>query len=149
MNHTDTRNSRPSLFAGAILLLLTPTVSSGVIQISDSPVSGGEINPNYRLTTDGSRVVYPGDLTTDNVDELYAASTTSAGTQITLNNTPVAGGEVSVFSLELTADGSRVVYRGDLTTDGVNELYSASTSAAGTQITLNNTPVLGGVAAPS
>ena len=115
-------------------------------QLNNTPVPGGGVKygggEDAAATADSSRVVYRGDLTTDNVFELYSASTTASGTQITLNNMPTPGGDV--YNFAPTANGSRAVYRGDLTTDNVYEIYSALTTAAGTQITLNNTPAPGG-----
>lgn len=115
------------------------------IKLSSSAFADGYVL-NVALTADSSRAVYIGALTTSaDIYEIYSASTTAAGTQIRLNNTPVAGGSVSASTTPLlTTDGSRVIYTGDLSTDNVNELYAASTTAAGTQIKLNNTPVSGG-----
>jgi len=48
------------------------------------PGCGGTVF-DYGLTFDGVRVVYRGDLTTDNVFETYSASTSAAGTPINLS----------------------------------------------------------------
>lgn len=133
---------------GVTELYSASTTATGTqIKISNTPVAGGDVSSNIQLTSDGSRALYTGDLTTNTVTELYSASTTASDTQIKLNDTPVAGGNVLAF--ETTADGSRAVYRGDLSTDGTNELYSASTTATGTQIKLNDTPVSGGLVSNS
>ncbi len=133
---------------GEFELYSASTTTAGTqIKLSNTPVTGGDVEDvnGYMLTPDGSRVVYRGDLNVDNEYNLYGASTTSSGTQIQLNNTPVSGGDVRSDSWKLTPDGSRVIYRGDLDTDSLVELYSASTTAAGTQIKLNSAISAGSV----
>ena len=73
----------------------------------------------------------------------YAQVGALAAAPLRLNNAPVVGG-IQSGGFQPTRDGYRVIYRGDLTGDEIYELYSASTSAAGTQIKLSTTPVTGG-----
>lgn len=112
------------------------------IRISNPPVTGGGLIGAIKISPDGARVVYDGDFTTDNVRELYSASTTVSGTQIKISETVVGAGFLAEFKFPATGD--RVVYRGSLDSNAVFELYSASTTAAGTQVKLNDTPVAGG-----
>jgi hypothetical protein len=122
------------------------TAAGTQIKLSNTLVVGGQVYPNaiFKITADSSRVVYNGSLNTAGVDELYSASTTAAGTQIKLNSDPVSGGDVSLNNINLTPDSARAIYLGDLDTDSVVELYSASTTAAGTQIKLSNTFIIDG-----
>jgi hypothetical protein len=120
------------------------TATGTQIKLNDTPVAGSGGVGSFTITPDSSRVIYTGDLITSGVYDLYSTSATAAGTQIKLNNLPVAGGNVTQSFIFPTLDSSRVIYGGDLTTDGVVELYSASTTAAGTQIKLSDTPVTGG-----
>lgn len=92
-------------------------------------------------TPSGTRAVFAGELATDGLMELFSSPIDSAGNQIKLNNTPVAGGEVFnglLNQFRVTGDGSTVVYLGDLVTDGVQALFRASTTAAGTQTALSS-----------
>jgi predicted secreted protein len=83
-------------------------------------------------------VIYRGDLNAINVSEIFSASTTTAATQIKLNDAPAVNGAVN--SATVTPDGSRTIFAGDVTTNEVFELYSASTSAPGTQTRLTDLP---------
>ena len=112
------------------------------LKLNNTPVAGGNVSDPQLASSDSSRVAYRGNLLNSGIIEVFAASTSAAGTQIRLNSTPITGGNAD--AVRVTPDGSRVIYTGDLSTDGVRELYAASSSAAGTQIKLNNTPVAGG-----
>jgi Tol biopolymer transport system component len=120
------------------------TTAGTQIRLNDTPVTGGDVFYDFVLTPDGGRALFRGDVLTDGVTEVFSVSTTAAGTQIRVSSTPVASGDVYADTLAVTPDGSRVVYAGDMTTNGMVELYSASTTSAGAQVRLTNTPVLGG-----
>jgi hypothetical protein len=122
---------------GLSALYSSSTTTSGTqLDLSSTTLAGTGVSSDYQLVADGSRVVYRGTLSKDNVVELYSASTTASGTQVGLSSTALT--EAEIFDFQLTPDGNRVFYRGDLTTGNRFELYSASTTASGTQIKLNN-----------
>ncbi|MGH8045853.1 MAG: hypothetical protein ACREKL_01285 [Chthoniobacterales bacterium] len=121
----------------------SPTASGTQIKLNTTPVAGGAVNSFFNVTPDSTRAIYTGGLITADVLEIFSASTSSAGTQIKLNNTPVSGGDIP-NSFTISPNSARVLYRGDLTTDGTTELYSASTTTADTEIKLNDTPVTNG-----
>ncbi len=110
------------------------------VKLNDTPSHAGVVTVQPRRTPDGTRAFYLADYLVDDEFELFSAVIGVAGTQVRLTNQPVAGGDVLTNTYFSTADSARVVFRGDLDTDGVDELYSASTTAAGTQIKLNTTP---------
>jgi len=100
------------------------------LRISPAPVSGGDIDANFIVfSPDSSRVVFVGDLVSDNVSELWSAPLAGpAAAAVKLHPTPVAGGDImtnSTLHVAISADGQRVVYYGDLATDEQFELWSS------------------------
>jgi hypothetical protein len=112
------------------------------VDLSGTVVSGGRVLANYRITPDSSRVVYIGDLVTDNVFELFSSPIAIANSRVSLSGTPISGGGVTTF--ELTPNGSRAVFFGDVATDQVFELYSAPVNGATARIRLSGSAVSGG-----
>ena len=55
------------------------TTSGTQLELSSTTLAGASVSSDYKLVPDGSRVVYQGALSKDNVVELYSASTVPAG----------------------------------------------------------------------
>jgi hypothetical protein len=106
-------------------------------RLNATPAGSGEVEDDFRITANSSRVVYRGDLDTSGEAELYSAPIDSSGSQTKLNGELNSGG--SIYGFELTPDGSRVLYHGRVDSN-TTELYSASVDGGGSQIKINNAP---------
>lgn len=100
------------------------------LRISPAPVTEGDVDGNLtRFSPDGSRVVFLGDLVTDNVSELWSVPVAGPATAaVRLNPTPTPGGGISTNSdtfVAISPDGQTVVYYGDLATNEQFELWSS------------------------
>ena len=81
----------------------------------------------YRITPDGSHVVYRAKQDQADVNELYSVPIAGpASATVKLNSPLVAGGEVLGF--EISPDSQRVVYSADQAIDNIDELYSVPLS---------------------
>jgi hypothetical protein len=120
---------------GVSELYSASTSASGTqIGLSFTFLVKADVFSNFQITADSSQVVYQGDLASDGLAELYAASTQIPGSQVALNSPPLPG--TDVFSdYQITPTG-RVVYRSDLAAKGVKALYGASISVNGSQLGL-------------
>ena len=87
--------------------------------------SGGEVYIGYEIAPDSGRVVWMADGDTNGVGELYSRAIDGSGSQVKLNDTLVAGGDVASFDIA-PGPGFQVVYRADQDTDQVYELYTAT-----------------------
>ncbi len=120
---------------------ISPTVPGVPLRVNGNLVAQGGIDRLRVIETpQGNRVVFAGDIETNNVIELFSASLEAAGTQIKLNLPPPPGGRVdnnTFSSFTVTPDGSSVFYTGDLITDGRPEMFRASTTVAGSQTTIS------------
>jgi hypothetical protein len=94
---------------------------------------------DFTISKDGSKVLFRGDLTTDDIFEIYAADIDGSNS-VKLSSTSHPTGDV--VSYRISNDNFYAVYWGDLNNDGLNELYSAPTSGSGSQVRLNR-PVSG------
>ena len=87
---------------------------------------GGDVQPGFQITPDGSRVVYGADQRLDGVFELFEASLDDSRAPRRLNSPPIPAGDVFVGPLfEITPDGSRVLFVADLDSDDVLELHES------------------------
>lgn len=100
--------------------------------IHSIPILGGTATPlapvpvdTFRLTPDGSTVVYTAERDSPGVLELYAVAAIG-GTATKLNSTLVEGGAVAagLGGFAIAADGATVVYRADQDVDETVELYA-------------------------
>lgn len=79
---------------------------------------------NFRLTPDGSRVVYFGEVGTIDVNEVWSVPVDGpSAAAVRLSKIPV-GGMAEVWEYEIAPDSSRVVVLGDLDVAGSRELWS-------------------------
>ncbi|MEE8599498.1 MAG: cell wall-binding repeat-containing protein [Euzebya tangerina] len=112
------------------------------LRLNDDVVAGGTVR-RFEVTPDGSRVVYDGDLTRNNVIELYSAPVDARGQQVTLNTAPPSGGEV-FGGATISPDGSQVVFRGDIRVNDVFELFSVPTDGSDDPVRLTTELTSGG-----
>jgi hypothetical protein len=96
--------------------------AAAAVKLNPGPVESGGVW-DFAISSDSSRVVIRGDLSTNDVSELWSVPIAGpAAAAVKLNPAPVAGGGVANFSI--APDSSRVVLRGDLATHGVTELWA-------------------------
>ncbi len=119
--------------------------STQPVKLSGEMVEGGSLvdfGGSFRISPDGSRVVYRADQETDGVMELFSAPVDGSGAAVKLNGTLAAGG--GTLSYEISADSQYVVYRADQDVDGVDELYRVPLDGSGGPEKLNDPLVAGG-----
>jgi len=121
-------------------LFSRPTDKSGPqVQINDPFATGisGDVF-EFKLTVDGSRVVWLADADTNGVIEIYSRAADGTGPQVKLNDTFATGTSGDVADFQISADGSRVVWRADADTNEVIEVFSRAADGSGTQAKLND-----------
>lgn len=121
--------------------LATPEVS---MKLSDTLVAGGNVSTIFAFDAGGARVIYRADQDTDEVPELYVVDTNTPGASMKLNETLVAGGEVS-FDFAFTPDGTAAVYGAEQDADDVRELYLVDAATPGASSKLSAPLVAGGM----
>ncbi len=106
--------------------LYTVSLDAGAAPLLVSlPVPSFAAIVEFRISADGSRVVYRGDLEEDNRFELYSVPTDGSEPPVKLNGVLVAGGDVEP-GFALVPDGSRVLFRVDANVNNVTRLFSAT-----------------------
>jgi len=105
------------------------------VKLNGSLATGGNVDPDFRFSPDGSRVIYVADQNARQVFELFSVPAVG-GTPVRLNGSLVAAGNVLAGSGRFGAGGGRVIYVADQQTNEMFELYSVP-SAGGTALTLN------------
>jgi len=118
--------------------------SSAPVRLSGPMAANGDVLGVFRISPDGSRVIYRADQDADQVNELFGVPLDGSAAPVRLNAPLVAGGDVQNFGFEISPDSTRVVYRADQTTDEVFELFSVALDGSGSPVQVNTTPVLGG-----
>ncbi len=102
------------------------------------PTSGGDVDPSFQISPDGTRVVYLADPSATGSYNLYSVPI-GGGTSTKLNGTlppPPTPGSVDT-GFKISADSTRVVYRADQSAYGVYQIYSVPL-AGGTAATRLN-----------
>jgi len=121
-------------------LAAVPITGGAPVTLNGPLVEGGSISA-YRLTSDGSRVVYVADQETGGVDELYCVPI-EGGLAIRLNRPLPVGGDVS-DDFQFDPQGTTVVFRSDQEGVGNTELWSVPVEG-GDVVRLNGPLVAGG-----
>lgn len=112
-------------------------------RLSSALVGGGDVQQNYQITPDGSRVVYRADALVDDLFELASVPLDGSAPPVRLNAPLPAGGAV-FDGFRISPDSSRVLFYGDLQSDGVDELAIAPVDGGAPSIILNQPLVPGG-----
>lgn len=127
---------------------LTPTTSgqhqnvSNGIKINAPINDNGDVNSNYIISPDGSRVIYSANRFGGAGDNLlYSADTTGLTNAITLLNISQAPQKLGGF--KLTPNGQTVIFEARLSTDVNEEVYNyySIPVAGGTRTSLTERPV--------
>ncbi|MEO8277657.1 MAG: hypothetical protein ABI639_15700 [Thermoanaerobaculia bacterium] len=107
------------------------------IRLNPLATAGGDVPPSpfqsVAISPDGQFAVFYGDLSTDDVFELWSVPIAGPASQaVKLNPPPVSGGDVETFNLNppfrITSDSARVLFFGDLLTDSISEVWSVPIS---------------------
>lgn len=102
--------------------------SGSVSKINGSIVSGGSVQPlQFKITSNGSKVVYLADQQTDEQFELYVSNIDGS------SNTKISGtmiGTADVSDFKLTSDNSKVLFRANAASTA-QELFSVSILGSG------------------
>jgi Tol biopolymer transport system component len=122
-------------------VFIVPSAGGTTVKLNGALIANGDTQSlDLQFSPNGSRVIY---LADQNIDEVFEAFSvpSSGGSAIKLNDTLVAGGDVTLQ--RISSDGSRVLYLADQTTDEVFEIFSVPTTG-GTPAKLNGTMGAGG-----
>lgn len=134
-----TSDSTAAVFRANGELFSTPIDGGTSVRLSRTLPAGGIVF-SFRMSSDGSTVVYNADQDTDNVREVYSVPV--AGGTVTRLNAPMTPGGNSFSSGRISPDGSTVIYRADQDVDEVFELYSVP--IGGGSVTKLNPPLPSG-----
>ncbi len=116
--------------------------SGSQVKLNDALPTGGDVQIDFLISPDSSRVVYRADGDADGVIELYSSAIDGSSSEVKLNDALPVGGNVLTFLIN--PDSSGVVYRADGDTDNVFELYSRAIDGSGSEIKLNDAFPTGG-----
>lgn len=119
-------------FVGAQFFRASTDGSQDAVEISDPLV----ITNLYRvyLSRDESRIVFSGDLDTDDQIELYSLATDGSKTIVKLSPALTPSDDVAPYNYQLTPDGTRVVFRIGLS---FGRLYCAPIDGSAPAVLLN------------
>jgi Tol biopolymer transport system component len=95
---------------------------------------GGDVF-DWRVSPDGTRVVYRGDTQTDGLVELFSAPSDGSAAPTKLNGAIASGGLLQGY--RISPDSTRVVFWGDVVTNDVNELFSVPIDGSAAPVKLN------------
>jgi hypothetical protein len=97
--------------------------TGSAIRLNPNPPAGGDVT-SFVVDPSSSRVVFRGDVTTNDREELRSApSNGPAGQSVRLH--PAPGANESVDAYAVAPDGARVALLADLATPGVDALWTA------------------------
>lgn len=116
------------LGGGAVNKLNDPLPANGdIFAIEPISIFGFDLVAGMRITDDSSRVVYVGDASVNDQDELYSAEIDGTGSPVRLNAPLALGGDVGTGSFGFTTayalQANTVVYGADQDTNDIRELY--------------------------
>ena len=114
-----------------------PALAGVTLKISGSPMVGRV--SAFRVSPNGSRVVFIADKDTAGRPELYSVPADGSALPTKISTGLVfAAGKAGVTSFQISPDGSRVVFLADPdTTAGVNEIFSAPIDGSSAPVKLN------------
>lgn len=114
--------------------------TGGTLKVNGSIVIGGSVQSlSFKVTSNGSKVVYIADQNVDEKFELYTSNMDgSANTKI--SGTIPASGDVSNF--KITSDNLKVVFQSNLAISTVQEIYSVNINGS-SLLKVNSTLVNG------
>ncbi len=115
-------------------LFSSPIATGGAVKLNTAlPDPFSDVDIDYTITPDSSRVIYRADLDTYQVNELYSRAIDGSGSQTKISGPLVLGGDVA--DLDISPDGSTVVFRADKAVNNRSELFAVSpTGGSATQV---------------
>lgn len=129
--------------ADEVFELVSTRIADGAsVILSGAMVAGGDValaldpEPSFRISPDGTRVVFLADRVQDEVVEYWSAPIDGSSPPVRLH-APLSGTLDAVPAPHFTPDGQRVVLALERAVDGVVELLSARTDGSGTPILLS------------
>ena len=111
--------------------------SAAAVKLNDTMVSGGDISVflnRFRISPDGSTVVYVADQDIDGVEDLYSVPIDGSSLPVKLNDT-VTAHQADFFLI--SPDSSTVVFE-DLANGAINEIYSVPIDGSSLPTKLND-----------
>ncbi len=116
--------------------------STSAVKLNEALFPFGNVSSSFRITPDGSRVVYVHDQDAALVGNLYSVPVDASSAPLQLNDSLVPGGDVFVdpdgdSAFSISPDGARVVYLADQEQDEVRELFGAPVDASASSVKLN------------
>jgi Tol biopolymer transport system component len=116
--------------------------SAPPVRLSGSLIAGGDVQADFRISSDSQRVVYRADARVDEELELFSVPIDASRPPARLDPSLVAGGDV--LDYQITPDGQRVVYRANQEASDVIALYSAPIRGGRGTVRLSRALVPGG-----
>jgi len=95
---------------------------SAPVKLNGTLIANGDVQTDFQISPDSSRVVYYGDQDTDAVRELYSVALTGGAAPVKLNGPMVSGGEAFGY-FPFSPDSSQVFYYADQETDDLVEIF--------------------------
>jgi hypothetical protein len=119
-------------------LYAIPTdVSAPSNKISGALISGGNVSPNFVISTDGKTVIYRADQDSDDKFELYSVPTDGSTTAVKISGTLVTNGNVSEPLFIISQDGTKVLFHADKDVDEKYELYIVQADGSSAPLRVN------------
>ncbi len=140
----QTLDERFELFAVPLDASAEPSRLNGPLVAGGDVLGAGSTSrPSFRVSSDGTRVVYRADQDEDDVPEVYSAWLDGSAGTVRLSG-PLELGRAVLEGFQITPDGKQVLYVADQTADNVFELHSAPIGRAKGSRKLNGPLVTGG-----
>lgn len=98
-------------------------------KINGPLISGGNVSDRYAATSDGTKIIYIADETTDNVDDLYVTTFPQRSTQ---NITNLSIGK-KVLSFKVSPQDNKILFLADADTTGLYDLYTINLDGSNRQ----------------
>lgn len=113
------------------------------IKLNTSLPSEGDVNGNFKISANSTRVIYHADQETNDIDELFSVPINGSSSPVKISGPMASGGDV-LWNFQISADSSQVVYGADQDTDNVAELYRVPINGSALPTKLNGPLTSGG-----
>jgi len=139
----STRVVLTSAAGGLVELYSVPIVGGTLTKLNSTLQPSGEV-AGFRISPDGTRVVYAADQTTDGIYELYTVPIIGGSvTKISGAMNPIGSG---VSRFDISPDGARVVYSANQDSGLRLDIYSVAITGGAVAKLNDPSPMLGSVA---
>ncbi|MCB8984946.1 MAG: hypothetical protein H6659_14035 [Ardenticatenaceae bacterium] len=113
------------------------------IKLNTSLPGEGDVNGNFKISANSTRVIYHADQETNDIDELFSVPIDGSSSPVKISGPMASGGDV-LWNFQISADSSQVVYGADQDTDNVAELYQVPINGSALPTKLNGPLTSGG-----